>query len=221
VRGIRQVSSAAVLDCFAADLGRSALRVPLAERRAALEQIPWVESARVERVMPNRLRVEITERKPVAFLRQGAELALIDAHGVVLGKPLKADLQFPVIVGIDADWPLADREKSMRRYLEFLGDAERAVPGAMAFVSEVDLGETDDLRATLAGMPALGNPAADGQAAVLVHFGQGDFEHKFRAFLENIAQWRLSAGGRVESVDLRFERQVVVNPEAQSPKLRP
>jgi hypothetical protein len=31
-------------------------------------------------------------------------------------------------------------------------------------------------------------------------------------FLENIAQWRATVG-RVESVDLRFSRQVVVNPE--------
>jgi hypothetical protein len=33
--------------------------------------------------------------------------------------------------------------------------------------------------------------------------------------LRNLAEWRASAG-RVESVDLRFERQVVVNPEATS-----
>ena len=45
-----------------------------------------------------------------------------------------------------------------------------------------------------------------------VHFGDGDFVAKYRLLLDNIGQWRASAG-RVESVDLRFSRQVVVNPE--------
>jgi hypothetical protein len=39
------------------------------ERREALETLPWVEQAHVQRVLPNRIRVEITERTPVAFLR--------------------------------------------------------------------------------------------------------------------------------------------------------
>lgn len=213
VLGVQQVTREAVLERFSADLGRSSLRVPLDERRAALEEIPWVEKARVERVLPDKLRVEITERTPVAFLRQGAELALIDGHGVVLERPLQADFQFPVITGLPEGASLEEREKRMRLFLEFTGDIERAQPGATAYVSEVDLAETDDLRATLAGMPALGDPLSDGQAAVLVHFGKGNYFAKFQGFVENIAHWRASAG-RVESVDLRFDRQVVVNPEA-------
>jgi hypothetical protein len=50
------------------------------------------------------------------------------------------------------------------------------------------------------------------QVPVQVHFGDGDFGNKYRLLLDNIGQWRASAG-RVESVDLRFARQVVVNPE--------
>jgi len=47
---------------------------------------------------------------------------------------------------------------------------------------------------------------------VLVHFGDGDFANKYRILAERFAQWQANAG-RVESVDLRFARQVVVNPE--------
>ena len=220
VAGVQQVGTDAVLERFAADFGRSSLRVPLETRRQALEEIPWVERARVERVLPNRLRVEITERTPVAFLRQGAELTLIDAHGVLLDRPQKADFAFPVVTGLDGAATQEERAQRMRQFQEFLGDAECALPGASAYVSEVDLAEPDDLRVTLAGMPALGHPERDGQAAVLVHFGRRDFEAKFRAFVENIAHWRASAG-RVESVDLRFERQVVVNPETPVKQPRP
>ena len=103
----------------------------------------------------------------------------------------------------------------MRIFVQFLKDVEQARAGASANVSEMDLADPNDLRATLAGLPELGNAAAGGQGAVLVHFGSTDFQSKFQVVLENMAQWREKAG-RVESVDLRFERQVVVNPEARA-----
>jgi hypothetical protein len=51
------------------------------------------------------------------------------------------------------------------------------------------------------------------EAPLVVHFGDSDFEAKYRTLIENIGQWRATAG-RVESVDLRFSREAVVNPES-------
>lgn len=215
IAGNVRVDAVAILDKFAADQGRSVLRVPLDERRRALEEIPWVEKASVARILPNRLRVEIVERTPVAFLRQGAELALIDAHGVVLERPQQADYNFPVVTGIAEAAPREDRERQMQLFVQFMKDVEAARAGGSSLVSEVDLADAKDVRATLAGLPELGDPENGGQSAVLVHFGTGDFLSKFQAFAGNIEQWRASAG-RIESIDLRFERQVVVNPEVQT-----
>src|SRR5437762_9751154 len=61
------VSREAVLQQFVHDRNRSVLLVSLESRRSQLEQIPWVESASVQRILPNRLRIELTERTPVAF----------------------------------------------------------------------------------------------------------------------------------------------------------
>src|SRR6266699_2723869 len=97
VNGNRIVSREAVLQQFVHDRNRSVLRVPLEARRSQLEQIPWVESASVQRILPNRLRIELTERTPVAFARNGGELALIDVHGVILDRPRGEDLHFPVV----------------------------------------------------------------------------------------------------------------------------
>src|SRR5439155_16505645 len=87
VIGNHIVSREAVLQQFARDGGHSVLRIPLAARRAALEEIPWIESATVQRILPNRIRVELTERTPIAFFRSGTELALVDVHGVILDRP--------------------------------------------------------------------------------------------------------------------------------------
>ncbi|HEV8383514.1 MAG TPA: FtsQ-type POTRA domain-containing protein [Candidatus Acidoferrales bacterium] len=215
ISGNVHVESAAVLDKFSKDQYRSVLLVPLDERRRTLEEIPWVQQARVARVLPNRLRVEIVERTPVAFLRQGAELALIDAYGVVLERPQKADYHFPVVTGIAEAAPREERERQMKLFVQFMNNVEAAQAGAAGQISEVDLADPQDVRATLAGLPELGDPASGGQSAVLVHFGAADFLTKYQQLVENIAQWRSSAG-RIESIDLRFERQVVVNPEASA-----
>src|SRR5579863_7974163 len=96
IEGNRFIPRDAVVEKFAADMGRSVVRVPLGERRKALETLPWVEQSRVQRVLPNRIRVEITERTPVAFLRTANELSLVDSHGMIFDRPVEGDFQFPV-----------------------------------------------------------------------------------------------------------------------------
>jgi len=215
VTGNHYVGRRAVLERFAADRGRSVLRVPLAERRRALEEIPWVEQASVERILPNRLRVELVERAPVAFLRLGTDLALVDAHGVILERPANAEFHFPVAAGLTETLPREQREQRMRLYVQFLKDIELVRPRATQHVSEVDFTDARDLRATLAALPEMRSGGAGEPGAVLVHFGDGDFVNKFRLFVENFPRWR-AAAGRVDSVDLRFARQVVVNPEGKT-----
>ena len=93
VRGNRFVSPEAIVEKFSPDMHRSAVRVPLGERRKALESLPWVEHAHVQRVMPNRIRVEITERTPVAFLRGANDLSLMDIYGMILERPVAGEFR--------------------------------------------------------------------------------------------------------------------------------
>lgn len=212
-----------VLEIFAIDRGHSLLRIPLDVRRRQLESIPWIEHAVVRRALPNRLQVEIVERTPVAFLRQGSDLALIDSHGVILDRPMKARLHFPVVSGISAEMPAEDRESRMQLYSSFAAQIDAARPGSLDHVSEVDLSDLEDLRATISGGPVAGTETAAGSASlgsawsaaaspIVVHFGNSDFEGKYRTLVENIGQWRATVG-RVDSVDLRFGREAVVNPD--------
>jgi cell division protein FtsQ len=211
VQGNRFVTPDAVTEKFSADLGRSVVRVPLTERREAIESLPWVEQAHVQRVMPNRIRVEITERAPVAFLRSGSDLSLVDVHGVILERPADGQFRFPVVSGLSESMALATREQRMNLYAQFMKDIEQMQPGANDHVSEVDLSDASDLRATLTGLGLVSANAAP----ILVHFGDADFGSRYHLLSENIDQWRASAGS-VDSVDLRFARQVVVNPESKT-----
>jgi cell division protein FtsQ len=206
--GNHVVSREAVLQPFAHDRNRSVLLIPLDVRRSQLQQLPWVESARVLRILPNRIRVELTERTPIALLRNGRDLALIDAHGVVLDRPEGEDLHFPIVTGLTDSLPLEEREKRMQSYQEFLRDADLVRPGSSDRVSEVDLSNPKDVRIVMTGLAS----AADSQA-VTIHFGNSDFTGKYRMLVENFAQWQANAG-RVQSIDLQYSRQVVVNSDS-------
>ena len=47
----------------------------LSERRRQIESLPWVEQATVRRALPNRVEIEIVERTPIAFLRDGSDMS--------------------------------------------------------------------------------------------------------------------------------------------------
>jgi cell division protein FtsQ len=210
VNGNHIVSREAVLQQFVHDRGRSVLRVPLDVRRSALEEISWVESATVQRILPNRLRVNLTERTPIAFLRNGTELALIDVHGVILDRPHGEDLQFPIVTGLSENMPREERGKRMQAYQEFMTDIDLVRSGSSDRVSEVDLANPKDLRAVMTGIASAIDPQA-----VTIHFGIGDFTGKYRMVVENFTQWQAS-NGRVHSIDLQYAKQVVLNPDASS-----
>jgi len=211
IHGNRFVPPQAVAEKFAGDMGRSVVRVPLTERRESIETLPWVEEAHVQRVMPNRIRVEIAERTPVAFLRTGGDLSLVDAQGVILERPVDGDFKFPVIGGIAESTPRDTRAEHMNLYMRFMKEIEQLSPGADDHVSEADISDAADLRVTLTGL----GTASGKDSPIFVHFGDSDFGNRYRLLAENIDQWRAGAG-TVDSVDLRFARQVVVNPESKT-----
>lgn len=219
IAGTHFTQRASVLEVFAADRGKSILRIPIDERRSELESIPWVESAVVRRVLPNQINVWITERTPVAFLREGSGMALVDSHGVILDRPLEGNFDFPVVTGIGPEMPVDDRAQRMQLYSGFMQQIESVGANAASRISEVDLSDMEDVRATVTGLTGAvviasdsDNDASEQAAPILVHFGNGDFASKYQTLVQNIAEWRDKAGS-VQSVDLRFNGEAVVNPD--------
>src|SRR5271165_4734016 len=125
IHGNRFVPPEAIAEKFEADMGRSVVRVPLTERRESIETLPWVQEAHVQRVMPNRIRVEISERMPVTFLRNGGDLSLVDAQGVILERPVDGDFKFPVVGGIAESPPRDTRAEHMNLYVRFMKEIEQ------------------------------------------------------------------------------------------------
>jgi cell division protein FtsQ len=210
VNGNHIVAREDVQKLFTRDRNHSVLSIPLEARRRDIEELPWVESASIQRILPNRLRVFITERTPIAFFRNGTELTLIDAHGVLLDRPEGEDFHFPIVTGLSENLPREEREKRMQTYQEFMKDVDLVKPGTTDNISEMDLSSPRDLRVVLTGL----NGRTDARA-VTVHFGQSDFTGKYRMLVENFAQWQANYG-TVHAIDLQYSRQVVVNPDTST-----
>ena len=156
----------------------------------------------MRRALPNRIEVEITERTPVAFVREASDMALVDAHGVILERPLGGNFHFPVVTGITDGMPL----EIARSACSFSPDSRSRLnrpTGAVDQVSEVDLSDEHDVRATLTVRP-VGAPAharfataATRDAPVLVHFGDSDFAGKYQTLVEILASGAPRRGHRV------------------------
>ena len=136
---------ATVQQAFTQDYGRSIYQINIAERRRRLLAIDWIEDASVARVWPNRIYVRVRERKPVAFVNVPHQaFLLVDAEGVLLSPPPRANFEFPVLSGVWIDQTEADRKVRVQAALRLLEDLGPAAKD----ISEVNAATPDDLRVT-------------------------------------------------------------------------
>jgi cell division protein FtsQ len=202
-QGNAHVTRAQLLSIFGEDVERNIFMVSLPERRAELERLPWVAHATVMRLLPNRMRVSIVERTPVAFVRQGNHIGLVDASGVLLDMPVEAKpdghYSFPVVTGISAADPLSTRAARMKIYERFTTELDGSGEKISEGLSEVDLSNPEDVKALI----------PDKSTEILVHFGDVDFLDRYRRFQEHLPEWR-TVYPKLSSVDMRYERQVVL-----------
>jgi cell division protein FtsQ len=194
------------------DIGRNIFFIPLDQRQKQIEQIPWVETASVMRFVPNRIKIEIHERTPVAFVRVGSKILLTDASGTLMDLPTgsKKKFSFPVILGMNAGEPQSTRAPRMKIYNRLLSELDSEGAHYSQDLSEVDLSDSDDVKVL----------ANDAGGEVLVHLGASDFLSRFKIYMSHAQEWRQQFA-RLDSVDLRYEHQIVVNPDLQGPVKQP
>jgi cell division protein FtsQ len=197
LHGVRYASRQQILRVFDPDYGRSLYLFPLAARRKTLLGVRWVHDASIARIWPNRVIVQITERKPAAFIQLPADSvvrwALIDEEGVILEPPAKASFQLPVLSGVtngDSQEKRGVRVRRMQRLMKELGPLADNV-------SEVDVAELDDLRIT----------EKAGGGAVSLMLGDRNFTSRLRNFLDHYSDIRRKMP-QATSFDLRLDDRI-------------
>jgi cell division protein FtsQ len=91
-----------ILASLDVERGTPILSIDVADAREALETLPWVKSAQVERQLPNSVHVLLQERSAYALWQRGKRYTLIDAEGTAIVDVPGQVGELPLIVGSDA-----------------------------------------------------------------------------------------------------------------------
>ena len=143
VDGTHRAPADSIRDRLAPFMGRNLLDLNLHEVGRLASRDPWVENASAKRILPDTLRVTVTELRPAAIAVIQGVAHIVDTHGYVIGASgsgVADDL--PVLTGLDGleEQRLVAALKTGVGMIEHL---RRIAPGWIAGVSELDLSRPD------------------------------------------------------------------------------
>lgn len=195
IEGLRHASREMVLKVFEEDLGRSVFMLPLEKRRLELLAKPWIKEAAIARLWPNRVTVQITERRPVAFVKRGggAETTVIDGDGVLMEAPPSATFSLPVVAGVGPEVEDEARHFRMRRVERLIKDLGEHVKQ----IGEIDAADSENLRVV---------QPFHGRGVTLI-LGNRNFKLRYENFL-SMADQLMEKLPNATTFDLRLEEQV-------------
>lgn len=177
--------------------GRHLLALSLVDVQSRLLDNRWIEGATIQKQLPDRLVVEIHERRPVALLRRDDQLLYIDRTGVVIAP---YDPAGPVDLVLLSTAPGA--ELRVEEAMELAGALARSAPRWGAGLSEIEVLGEGDFRVHTSALPF----------ALLV--STGEVERQIRK-LERVLVHIVSRYQAVTAVDLRFSEQIVIQPAGE------
>jgi cell division protein FtsQ len=100
VEGNREIPKETILSLAELEGMPNLFTLRLREAAKRLESHPWVEQVNVRKVFPNKVLIQIEERKPIAIL-QLDELYYVDHKGVIFSPAGDGDLyNYPILTGL-------------------------------------------------------------------------------------------------------------------------
>ena len=131
------------------------LRADLHRVRAELLQHDYIREARVRRLLPDTLSLEVTERVPTALARlEDGTVRCVDQDGTLFGTAelFSGRPAPPLIRGLKEEGEDAVKINLVRldRYLKLMADLDRIEPQLSPLVDEILLGDSEEVRLILA-----------------------------------------------------------------------
>jgi cell division septal protein FtsQ len=191
VRGNRFLSEGEVRELLGPAVGENILGLDIDALKARLRASPWVADALVRRSLPDTLRVEISEREPLA-LAEVDRLYLMDGDGALIDiyGPRTAGFDLPIVRGLASVFGEARRDRAQRA-----GALMRDLAELGSEVSEVEVETTGELRVVLRG------------AGEVLRLGVPPYRKKLTTFL-GLRSELLERCPRAEYFDLRFRDRI-------------
>ncbi|MFZ2493176.1 MAG: FtsQ-type POTRA domain-containing protein [Thermoanaerobaculia bacterium] len=202
--GVRSIEFAGAVHTPAAALdeigkryaGSNLFQIDLARLQRDLEALPWVERIAVEKKLPDALRINIVERRPVALARTAGQIFYVDRKGLAFTEltPAAGDDDLPVIVGAEGS--------ELARTVVMLESLRQTDPSIYTRISEVR------------PVAPRGFAFYDRDLDAFVFANAEDLAAKWRSLYAVARSEGLGRGG-IEYADLRFANRVVLKPVEQ------
>ena len=160
----------------------------IADLRQKIEKLPFVKFAAVSRVLPNGMKVVVTERVPIGVVKVNSGNFLIDADGELLAPPATEDADLMTIRGWDeTKTERATRDNAARIKLFQKMIADWGEFGLAKRVKEVNLSDLQEPQATI----------EDSGSRISIALARDDLSKSLKSALEAVA----GKGDRVKSVN--------------------
>lgn len=160
----------------------------IADLRQKIEKLPFVKFAAVSRVLPNGMKVVVTERVPIGVVKVASGNFLIDADGELLAPPATEDSGMITIFGWDeGKTERATRDNAARIKLFQKMIADWGEFGLAKRVKGVNLSDLQEPQATV----------EDSGSKISITLARDDLSKSLKSALEAVA----GKGDRVKSVN--------------------
>lgn len=101
--------------------GGSLIGFDAVKSRNILENLDWIQSAKVQRLFPNQLIVEVKEREPFAIWQRGASYYVIDKTGAAMsGLEASQMVRLPLVTGEGANAAAGDLINQLAAYPDIM-----------------------------------------------------------------------------------------------------
>ncbi|MCD6187377.1 MAG: cell division protein FtsQ/DivIB [Desulfuromusa sp.] len=203
VQGNDRLSKGQVVALSDLEIGINTFNLDIGLIGRKIEENPWVESARVQRIFPRQIMINIEERQPVAIVNLGY-LYYLDKQGEIF-KVLDAtdSLDYPIVTGFNyakAQAHNAEYAQQLKQAVKLLADLSQRKLFSLEQVSEIHFEANGGLSLfTLAG-------------GVKIKLGQTDYKRKLNR-LERIYAQLQPKLQMLDYIDLNVDEKVIVRIE--------
>lgn len=216
ITGIRNADRAALEALVRRSLPTNLLLVDPGQVREVVESEPWIKSATVRRVLPDRLVVALEERQPAAVATIDGEFYVVDADGAVLDRygARHKSIDGPIVKGlinVARENARDDNQARMRAYLAVTADFRTAAEDFLGYISEIDVENPRKVALIPTDDP------------IPIFVGDRAFLHRYQTFRDSRSLYDelKRQYGTIEYVDVTFEDKIIFHtPQTQQALMR-
>lgn len=121
ITGLEHHEPEMLLTAIGVQPGGSLIGFDAVQARHILENLDWIENAKVQRLFPNQLAIEVKEREPFAIWQRGQAYYVIDKSGAAMSGLAAAQLvRLPLVTGEGANTAAAELINQLSAYPDIM-----------------------------------------------------------------------------------------------------